>query len=119
AWQMPQGGIDAGENPKQAALRELKEETSITQIEMISESSKWLSYDFPDDVVKKFGGKIKGQQQKWFLMRFVGKDEDINLNTKYPEFSNWKWVEPSKVLEYITPFKRDVYKAVIEEFAGF
>ncbi|WP_282092319.1 RNA pyrophosphohydrolase [Epibacterium ulvae] len=119
AWQMPQGGIDAGEDPRTAALRELEEETGVTQdlIELIAESEGWLPYDLPHDVVPKFwGGQYRGQEQKWYLMRFTGRDEQVNIATKHPEFSQWRWLPVEELIDNIVPFKREVYARVIEEF---
>lgn len=119
AWQMPQGGIDAGEDPRVAALRELEEETGITEslVEIIAESDGWLPYDLPHDVVPKFwGGKYRGQEQKWYLMRFLGTDTDVNIATKHPEFSNWCWQPAGDLVEKVVPFKREVYTRVLEEF---
>jgi|TARA_A100001035_G_scaffold145626_1_gene114506 putative (di)nucleoside polyphosphate hydrolase len=121
AWQMPQGGIEFNENPLDAAIRELEEETGIKQknIILISETKKWINYDLPKDLVPKlWGGKYDGQKQKWFAMKFLGIDSDININTKHPEFSNWKWMTKERLLEHIVPFKREVYKTVLSEFSS-
>lgn len=117
AWQMPQGGIDAGEEPKPAALRELKEEIGTDKVEILGESREWLTYDLPDELIPKiWGGKYRGQKQKWFAMRFLGEDRDIDIATEHPEFSTWKWVEPEEVPKLIVPFKRALYEHLIEEF---
>jgi putative (di)nucleoside polyphosphate hydrolase len=118
AWQMPQGGIDEGEEPRAAALRELEEEIGTAKAEIVAESRSWLRYDLPAELQGKlWKGRWKGQRQKWFLMRFTGRDEDIDLATAHPEFDAWRWVEPNQVPEQIVPFKRDTYRAVLAEFA--
>ena len=117
AWQMPQGGIDAGENPRETALRELLEEIGTQRVEIIRESRGWLHYDLPPELAKEiWGGSYRGQVQKWFLMRFVGEDSDINILTDKPEFCEWKWVEPSLIPELIVPFKRQLYADLLDEF---
>jgi putative (di)nucleoside polyphosphate hydrolase len=117
AWQMPQGGMDEGENPMMAALRELYEETGIEKVTPLAESRDWYSYDLPEELVPKvLGGRYRGQRQKWFLMHFDGKNKDINIKTKEPEFSEWKWVELDTLPDIIVPFKRKLYTALIEEF---
>jgi len=120
AWQMPQGGIDEGESPQAAALRELEEETSIKSVELIARAKEWHTYRFPPELVSKlWGGQYSGQQQMWFLMRFLGEDDEINLQTAHPEFNDWKWTSVDDLLEVVIDFKRDLYRAVIEEFKGF
>lgn len=117
AWQMPQGGIDAGETPMQAALRELCEETGTDKAEIIAETSDWLYYDLPAPLAgTAWGGRYRGQRQKWFLMRFDGEDVDIDLSRHHAEFDAWKWVEPEELPGLIVEFKRPVYVAVLEEF---
>ncbi|WP_050673291.1 RNA pyrophosphohydrolase [Phaeobacter italicus] len=119
AWQMPQGGIDKGEDPRLAALRELEEETGVTPdlIEIIAESDGWLPYDLPADVVPHFwGGKYRGQEQKWYLMRFLGQDDQVNIDTDHPEFSTWCWLPVDQLVSKIVPFKREVYERVVQEF---
>ena len=117
AWQMPQGGIDEGEGAKTAALRELAEETGTDKAEIIAESKGWYYYDLPKELIPKvWNGKYRGQQQKWYAMRFTGADSDINIETQHPEFSAWKWVELSELPDVIVPFKRALYAALVAEF---
>lgn len=117
AWQMPQGGMDPGETPLQAALRELKEEIGTDNAELIRESADWYTYDLPDDLIGKlWGGKYRGQRQKWFAMRFLGQDADVNLLTHHPEFCEWKWIDMRMLPDIIVPFKRNLYKALVDEF---
>jgi putative (di)nucleoside polyphosphate hydrolase len=116
-WQMPQGGIDKGETPKQAVLRELKEEVGTDKAEIIGEMEDWVTYDLPKHLVGvAFHGKYKGQRQKWFALRFTGKDADIDLTAHEPEFSDFQWVTLAALPALIVPFKRDTYKAVIAAF---
>lgn len=118
AWQMPQGGIDLGESPREAALRELEEEIGTAKAEFIAETKRWLTYEFPPELSgKPWGGRYRGQRQKWFALRFTGTDRDIDLNTAHPEFNAWKWVNARDLPALIVPFKRQVYIRVIEEFA--
>ena len=117
AWQMPQGGIDPGETPRQAALRELKEEIGTDKAQILGESAGWLQYDLPSDLAGGiWGGRYRGQRQKWFVMRFVGSDRDIDLATEHPEFDAWQWVPPQLLPELIVPFKRRLYLDVLAEF---
>ncbi|MBV9687473.1 MAG: RNA pyrophosphohydrolase, partial [Alphaproteobacteria bacterium] len=98
AWQMPQGGIDAGEAPREAAFRELKEEIGTVEADIIGESRGWLQYDLPAELAGNvWGGRYQGQRQKWFVMRFTGRDSDISLATEHPEFDAWRWIEPSRL----------------------
>lgn len=120
AWQMPQGGIDGDETPDVAAMRELEEEIGTNNATIIAESRDWLHYDLPKDLRQKlWGGRYKGQKQKWFLLRFDGQDSEINIATKHPEFSSWQWVAPNRLPELIVPFKRDIYRQVLDEFADY
>jgi len=119
AWQMPQGGVDAGEDPQTAALRELEEETGITAdlVQIIAQSNTWLPYELPHDLVPKlWKGKYRGQKQKWFLIRFNGTDDQINIETEHQEFRAWRWLPVADLVDNIVPFKRDVYVAVLKEF---
>ncbi len=116
AWQMPQGGIDGDETPMQAALRELYEETGTDKAEIVAESRDWLCYDLPDEIRTGWRRKYRGQRQKWFLMRFIGEDSDIDLGRHEAEFDAWKWVAPSELPGLIVDFKRPVYEALLKEF---
>lgn len=120
AWQMPQGGIDLGETPSVAAIREMKEEIGSDKCKIIAESKNWYSYRIPEFLVPKlWGGKFCGQKQKWFLIRFLGSDEDININTDCPEFEEWKWIDEKDLLQDVIQFKIVLYKRIIEEFSSF
>ena len=119
AWQMPQGGIDDGEDPETAAYRELLEETGVKKqdVRVVASSSQWLSYELPEDLIPiLWNGKFRGQKQKWFLFKFLGEDGDINIATEHPEFSKWKWISKENLLKEIVPFKKSVYENVLKEF---
>lgn len=117
AWQMPQGGIDAGEDPRDAALRELKEEIGTDRAEILAESRDWLKYDLPANLIGKvWRGRYRGQAQKWFAMRFLGAEADIDIDTEHPEFQAWRWLAMDDLLRHIVPFKYDVYARVVAEF---
>lgn len=120
AWQMPQGGIDPGEDATVAALRELEEETGILPhlVTIVARAEKDLDYDLPADLVGKlWKGRYRGQRQAWFLMRFEGTDADVKIETAHPEFRAWKWAEPSELPDMIVPFKRELYENVLRAFA--
>ena len=115
-WQMPQGGIDKGENYYEAALRELKEETSVVSVKLIQEIEEKLTYILPDNLIGIiWRGKFKGQTQKWFVMRFIGKESEININTKNPEFLDWKWIDLEDLTKIAVNFKLNVYKSLKKE----
>jgi putative (di)nucleoside polyphosphate hydrolase len=119
AWQMPQGGIDAGEKPRDAALRELVEETGITAdlVQFVTKTDDWLTYDLPPDLLGKvWAGKYRGQRQKWFLYRYLGRDDQVAIGTGHPEFSTWRWITADEMIAAIVPFKRDVYQQVVNAF---
>ncbi len=119
AWQMPQGGIDEGEDPETAALRELQEETGVLadHVQIIGRTKEEYFYDLPEELLGKiWKGKYRGQRQSWFLMRFTGEDDHIDIETEHPEFSKWKWTEPKELPDIIVPFKRDLYRSVLDEF---
>ncbi len=119
AWQLPQGGIDEGENAREAALRELEEEIGVGAdlVVVESEHPEWLTYDLPHELIGKvWKGRWRGQKQRWFLLRFLGSDADVTLDVPHPEFRQWRWASPEDVVEGIVPFKRDIYKDVFSYF---
>jgi putative (di)nucleoside polyphosphate hydrolase len=124
-WQMPQGGIDENEDPYQAALRELSEETNIRSVEKLGEIAEWLAYDIPRDIVAEaWGGKYRGQKQKWFALRFLGNESEIDIATPgggahEPEFIAWRWVDIAELPDLVVPFKRPIYERVVKEFSRF
>lgn len=119
AWQMPQGGIDADEDPRAAALREMREEIGTARASILAESAVWRHYDLPPSLARRvWGGRYRGQAQKWFALRFEGADADIDLTaTPHVEFDAWQWVALDRLVDLIVPFKRDVYREVVAEFA--
>lgn len=122
AWQMPQGGLDEGEDAEAGALRELEEETGIPRdkVEIVARCPVELTYDLPDDLVgKMWKGKWRGQRQTWFLLRFTGEDSDVNLETVEPEFRAWKWADPAELPALIVPFKNQLYEDVLKAFQPF
>ena len=119
AWQMPQGGMDENEVPLETAYREMFEETGISKdkVALVGITKKWYRYDLPSEIQSRFwGGKYRGQSQKWFLFKFIGEDTDINISTKMPEFCEWRWSSIDDLIEKIVPFKMELYKKVLEEF---
>lgn len=120
AWQMPQGGIDAGENEDVAMRRELKEETGIDKIKIIAKSSDYFYYNLPYNLQKKFwGGKYLGQKQRWYVVEYLGSDDEINIKTEHPEFSEWKWVLKDEISNIIVAFKKELYRDIIREFSNY
>lgn len=119
AWQMPQGGIEKGEDAQTAALRELMEETGVSAdlVTVDGRTDDWVTYDLPHDLVPKiWKGRYRGQKQKWFLLRFNGRDDQVNIATEHAEFSEWKWLDPTDLVANIVPFKREVYTQVLAQF---
>ena len=123
-WQMPQGGIDDGEDPYQAALRELYEETNIKSVQKLGEIADWLTYDLPPDIIgQAWGGRYRGQKQKWYALRFTGEEREINITSPAgghePEFIDWRWVDIHDLPDLVVPFKRQIYERVVQEFEKF
>jgi putative (di)nucleoside polyphosphate hydrolase len=122
SWQMPQGGIDPGEEPFGAALRELREETNITSVTLLGESRDWLTYDLPPALIgKAWNGRFRGQRQKWYALRFTGSDAEIDVAHppgNHPEFVAWRWAALAELPDLVIPFKRQVYAAIVAEFAS-
>ena len=122
AWQMPQGGIDEGEKPREAAYRELWEETGVTRdlVEFVGKTHGWVTYDLPPELLGRvWGGKYRGQRQKWFLFRFLGDDGQIRIDTEHPEFESWRWIDVDEMIASIVPFKRAVYEEVVRSFRAY
>ena len=117
-WQMPQGGIDENENPEEAVWREMMEEIGTNKAKLLKVSSQWINYDIPSETLKTlpWGHKYIGQTQKWFAFQFTGEENDINVGTVNPEFSEWKWTKINLIVDEIVPFKRDVYSTILKEF---
>ncbi len=119
-WQLPQGGIDAGEDPRRAVLRELAEEIGTDRAEIIGEHPEWLTYDFPPEIVGPLGRRYRGQRQRWFALRFTGTDSDIRLDADpHPEFDAWRWGDLAELPHLAVGFKRPIYEALAKTFAGF
>ncbi len=120
AWQMPQGGIDEGEDARLALFREMKEEIGTDKATILAESKDWLPYDLPTELVPQlWGGKYRGQKQKWFALRFDGSDADINIETAHQEFNAWRWVAPADLPSLIVPFKQQLYADILDEFSPY
>ncbi len=122
-WQMPQGGIDEGESPLAACMRELREETGVERASVLAEATDWYAYDLPEDVSEKaWSGRYRGQRQKWFALRFLGRDSEIDIDAPHghkPEFDAWRWERMERLPDLIIPFKRQVYENVVRDFARF
>ena len=117
AWQMPQGGIDEGEDAVTACFREMAEEIGTDKAELIAQHPEWLDYDIPESLANKlWNGAYKGQTQKWMLLRYKGVDADINIATEIPEFESWQWMAPEDLVSLAVPFKQNVYRALMESF---
>lgn len=117
AWQLPQGGIDPGEDPRETAFRELGEEIGTTRADIIAETEDWLTYDLPPELIGKvWKGRYRGQKQKWFVMHFRGSDRDIDINTPHPEFNDWRWMKFRDIPNVIVPFKRNLYLELVRRF---
>ena len=119
-WQMPQGGIDPNETPSMAMKRELEEETSIKNFKFLKEFNQWLEYELPENLIGKiWKGKYRGQKQKWFIVRFIGEESEININTTHPEFIEWKWIDMNLLPDLIVNFKKHIYKDVLLELKNY
>lgn len=119
AWQMPQGGIDEDEDPRRAALRELEEEIGVPPalVQVMAQTDDWLTYDLPEHLLGNlWKGRYRGQKQKWFLLRYLGRDDQIDLAQEHPEFSEWRWIQADDMIEAIVPFKREIYRSVVAAF---
>ncbi len=117
-WQMPQGGIDEGESPLEAATRELLEEIGTDKAELVKELDQWVTYDLPEELIGKvWKGRYRGQKQRWFLFRFTGSDKDIDIETEHPEFSTWKWAPIDSLVDNIVPFKKAIYQEIVDGFS--
>ncbi len=116
-WQMPQGGMQPGEAPEQAVLRELSEELGTDRVSIIGSCPHWLCYDYPKSTATRRALQFRGQRHKWFLLRFIGRDQDISIATEHAEFSAWRWMSPDEVVANVITFKRDIYRAVMQHFA--
>ncbi len=117
-WQMPQGGIDEGESPLEAATRELLEEIGTDKAELVKELDQWVTYDLPEELIGKvWKGRYRGQKQRWFLFRFTGSDKDIDIETEHPEFSTWKWASIDSLVDNIVPFKKVIYQEIVDGFS--
>tara|TARA_B100000579_G_scaffold419777_1_gene418722 strand:- start:494 stop:961 length:468 start_codon:yes stop_codon:yes gene_type:complete len=118
-WQMPQGGIDENENPEKAVWREMMEEIGTNNADLFQISNQWVKYDIPQETLDKlpWGKKYVGQTQKWFIFKFTGQENDINVETENPEFSEWKWINSGDLIDNAVPFKRIVYKTILDEFS--
>lgn len=119
-WQMPQGGVDSHEEPEDAALREMREEIGTNKVHLLAETPDWLTYEFPEDLgTVLWGGRFRGQRQKWFLFEYLGTDNEIDIYTPHPEFSDWQWVDPEILPNLIVPFKREMYQQILEMFRPY
>jgi putative (di)nucleoside polyphosphate hydrolase len=119
-WQMPQGGIDSEETPEEAAIREMREEIGTTKVHLLAETPHWLTYEFPESLANVlWGGRFRGQKQKWFLFEYLGQDGEIDIYTPHPEFLAWQWVDPETLPELIVPFKQEMYKQILEMFRPY
>ena len=120
AWQLPQGGIEKGESILDAGLREMKEEIGTNNVTFIGEMEEWLKYDLPKNLIYRlWDGRYRGQTQKWLAYKFLGEDKEININTKNPEFSDWKWINANELPELAIPFKREIYKKVLKTYSKY